>query len=824
MELGIRGHIFILLLAALFVDAYHGYAQKAKSLYEAKRIYEAPDIDGFIGEEVWDIADVDSVDRQYTPYNDKKCSKKTKFRILYDDKAIYIAALLYDNPDSILSGLGRRDDAFEMNADQFIVEIGPYNDGINSFSFMVSSSGVQSDFKSYLNTKDLNWDAVWKSKTRIIDRGWVVEMKIPHSAIYFSKKPFQVWSLNVYRVIKRKEEISSWNYIDREIEGTTNQAGEMIGISYIKPPLRMSVSPWLCEYLNKETAKPAWDSKLKAGVGLKYGINQSFTLDLSLWPDFGQVQYDDLVLNLSPFETKYPEQRPFFDDCEELFSRADLFYSRRVGFIPEKQDKMSGYLKENEIICNAPRELDISNALRLTGRTIKKMGIGIMNAMSKPGLAILTDTLSGNSRTVENQSFTNYNVLSLDKTLENNSFISFVNTNLIKDNSKYISNISGTEFRFSNREMSYSLSGMAALSQLYDTVNGTELGFKSSLYFDKTSGKFQFKIGNEMISKSYNQNDMGYLPYFNEVSSFSRFNYNIYEPFWYILSLKNQLEIRYSNLFSNGAFSDAKISLLSDIVLNNHYWFNISGFWRPFGNHDYYEAREFGKVFKKVPSYSANIKLQTDSRKVFYLNLYYKYWGNSSSIKMVEHSIGLNPHLRVQSRLQLGFDILLNTFTNSIGFVDSYHDSIFMGQRDIKTISNTVNFIFSFTNKAWINLKVRHYWSKVLYEKYYTLNDNGKLSTFETYPANENQDFEMLNLDCAFKWEFAPGSQISIVWKNMFKNSNKLQSIKYSESLQNMLDSPHYNSLSINFLYYFDFIYLKKNGNSMPHEDLENRE
>lgn len=813
MDLRANGRFIILLYVALFIGAQNIFAQAPKNLYVAKRVYESPDIDGFIGEEVWNIADVDSIDVQYSPYNGKKSSKKTEFRILYDDKAIYVAAILYDNPDSILANLGRRDDAFDMNADQFIIDIGPYNDGINSFSFMVSSAGVQSDFKNYLDTRDPSWDAVWKSKVRIIERGWVVEMKIPHSAIHFSKNIFQVWSLNVFRLIKRKEETSSWNFINRDIVGLNNQSGELIGIERIKAPLRLSLSPWGSAYMIKEDNSEAWKSKFKAGFDLKYGINQSFTLNASIWPDFGQVPYDDLILNVSPFEFKYPEHRQFFNDGAEMFSRADLFYSRRVGLTPQKYEQIKENLTENEIISSNPDRLDIINAVKIVGRTSNKLGIGILNTMSKPGVSEIMDTLTGIVRFVENQSFTNWNVMEFDKTLQNNSFISIINTNLIKDNYNYISNVTGTEFRLSNRDMSYSISGIVALSQLFDTINGKELGFKSRFYIDKTSGKFQFRLGNEVISEQYKQNDMGFLPYFNEISDFARFNYNIYEPFWYILSMKNSIELRYSTLYRPIVFTDFKSSIESEIVFSNQYSLYLTGFWRPFGNHDYYEARQAGKAFIKAPSYSTYVRAQSDPRKFFSLLVYHKYWGNSTTIDMVEHTIGLSPYLRIQSRFQLAFDIYYNKFKNSIGFADNYSDSIFMGKRKIETYSNTISFIYSFTNKAWINLKVRHYWSNILYDKFYFLKNDGKLEAYDDYLKNADRDFQMLNLDLAFKWEFAPGSQISIVWKNLFNQNDQLHSSDYLTNLEDMFDKKFYNNLSIRFLYYFDFIYLKKNGN-----------
>jgi len=787
------------------------YSQAPKNLYVAKRVFDAPDIDGFIGEDIWDMADIDSLNVQYAPYNGKKTSKKTEFRILYDDKALYIAAFLFDNPDSIRSGLGRRDDAFDMNSDQFIVDIGPYDDGINSFSFMVSASGVQSDFKNYYNTVDLSWDAVWKSRTRILERGWVVEIKIPYSAIRFSKNIFQVWSLNVFRLIKRKEETSSWNFIDREIAGVINQSGQLIGIENIKAPLRLSLSPWASTIVEKEPEMDAWQNKYKAGIDLKYGINQAFTLDASLLPDFSQAEYDDVVMNLGPIETKYDERRQFFNDGAEMFSKANIFYSRRIALIPDKYSTIDEDLQTNEIILDNPEKLDIINAVKLTGRTSKKFGLGVVNTMSKPGFATFLDTISGIQRELETQSFTNYNVIALDKSLKNNSFISIINTNLARDNMNYVSNVTGTEFKLANKDNSYAISGIGALSQLFDTVNGIELGFKSNFYFDKTSGKFLFRFGNEIISENYDQNDMGYMPWVNEISSFSKFEYNIYQPFWEILSWKNSIELRYTSLYNPQSFVDFKTSMNSEILFSNQFNLNINGYWRPYGNHDYYEAREPGQLFIKAPSYSGFAKINTDPRKMLSFSVFYKYWGNTANIGMVWNTIGLSPYLRIQSRFQLGVDLFYDKFNNSIGHIYTINDSIYMGKRNLQTYSNTLSIIYSFTNKAWLNLKVRHYWSTAVHNKYYILKENGKLEAIENVPYSADVDFEMLNLDFAIKWEFAPGSQLSIGWKNLFSKKGNPSDNNYYETFDQMLDGPHYNSFSIRLLYYFDFLYLKKN-------------
>ncbi|MBN1253434.1 MAG: carbohydrate binding family 9 domain-containing protein [Bacteroidales bacterium] len=793
--------------------AENANSQVERKLYVAKRITDAPIIDGYISEEVWDFADKDTSFIQYMPYNGKKPSQITDFRILYDDKALYVAAFLYDNsPDSIIHGLGRRDDAYDLNADQFVVDIGPYNDGINSFSFMVSSSGIQSDIKNYYNNQDKTWDAVWISKVRIREDGWIVEMKIPYSAIMFTQNVFQVWSLNVFRLIKRKEEIVSWNFIDRDIKGVINQTGELIGIKEVLPPLRLSVTPWFTGFLNNNQIDRKYEKFLEAGLDLKFGINQSSTLEAAILPDFEQVESDDKVLNISAYETKYDEKRKFFNDGNELFSNADIYYSRRIGLLNDNNHIHLDNLKNTEIVFKEPSSTKIVNATKLTGRTNNQLSYGILNTVSIPSYSIFRDTITGYDREVRVGYTTNYNVFVLDKSFENNSFVSIINTNFSRNGKDYIANVCGTDFNFSNRENSYAIAGNGAVSFIVDTSKISKYGFKSNIYLEKTSGKFQFTLANELISDKYDQNDMGYLPFKNEISNFLDLNYNIFDPFWKILSFKNSLKIRYTTLYSSINFVDLKLSANSNVLFNNHLSLNLNGFYRPLGNHDYYDARVEGRVFKKAPSFQSEVKLQTDPKKMVSLGLYHKYWGSTSSIGMKWNNYGIAPWLRFFSKFQLGLDSYYDEFINSIGFVEIEGDSIYMGKRDLRTISNTFSLIYSFSNKAWLSAKLRYYCSSVKYNLFYVLTEDGKLNVSETYNNNADIYFQNFNLDIALKWEFAPGSQISIVWKNNFDNRENIINENYFDNGEKMLNAVHSNSFSIRFLYYFDFLYFKKNG------------
>ncbi|PLX20559.1 MAG: hypothetical protein C0597_04030, partial [Marinilabiliales bacterium] len=203
---------------------------------------------------------------------------------------------MYDNnPDSIIKDLGVRDEFTHMNSDLFTVLISTFNDGVNAVEFMVSASGVQSDGKHNGNHGDPNWDGVWQSEVNITDNAWIVEMRIPYSALRFSKEESQTWGIHFFRQIRRYREWSTWNFADNNVQGFINQMGEINGINDIEPPLRLSVTPYVSAYLENDGDDNSWGNDFNAGMDLKWGISQSFTLDMILIPDFGQVQSDDEI-------------------------------------------------------------------------------------------------------------------------------------------------------------------------------------------------------------------------------------------------------------------------------------------------------------------------------------------------------------------------------------------------------------------------------------------------------------------------------------------------------------------------------------------------
>jgi len=286
--------------------------QKGNRTTEAVRITNPPKIDGILNDSLWYKVPFLRDFIQWDPYNGSEPSQYTEAWVAYDDEALYIAALCYDNStDSIMSDLCPRDSCHNVNTEIFAVHISTYNDGLNSLLFDVTPAGVQRDMKFSGDEADVSWDAVWESSATVNDKGWSVEIKIPFSALRFTGTPVQDWGFNLWRFLGRKREWSCWSYVSNQIDCWWKESGLLQGVSDLEPPIRLSFIPYISGYLEKDGNNSSGYT-YNGGLDVKYGLTRSFTLDMTLIPDFGQVRSDEERLNLSPYEIYYSERRPFF--------------------------------------------------------------------------------------------------------------------------------------------------------------------------------------------------------------------------------------------------------------------------------------------------------------------------------------------------------------------------------------------------------------------------------------------------------------------------------------------------------------------------------
>ncbi|HIP32678.1 MAG TPA: hypothetical protein EYG86_07955, partial [Crocinitomicaceae bacterium] len=327
----------MLLLGFVISFSFVGVTQKS---YNIKKSNSPLKLDGFLTEPQWKKAEIADEFITKSPVFGETSRFKSNVKMYYDDNAIYIGAELYDpSPDSVSFSLSERDDP--GNADWFDVSIDPYGNNVGGFGFAVTSAGVELDALLFVEGLDGSWNAVWKSVATKRDFGWSFEMKIPFSALRFPNTDVQNWNINFARRVRRTREVSHWNPVNPNVFGALPQAGKLVGVKGIKSPVRLSFSPYLTGYIENsydtKLKKQTWKNRLTGGLDLKYGLNDAFTLDMTVIPDFGQTRSDNQVLNLGPFEVKFNEYRSFFLEGTELFNIGGIFYSRRIGSAPFNQ-------------------------------------------------------------------------------------------------------------------------------------------------------------------------------------------------------------------------------------------------------------------------------------------------------------------------------------------------------------------------------------------------------------------------------------------------------------------------------------------------------
>ncbi|MBU1011514.1 MAG: carbohydrate binding family 9 domain-containing protein [Bacteroidetes bacterium] len=777
------------------------------------RTIEVPIIDGVLNDKAWINAAVANNFVQVDPYNGAPSTLKSEVKFIYDDEAIYIGAMLFDTaPDSIMNELSKRDELGV--SDNFGVHIDPFNDASTTYSFFINPAGVQMDGKLAANSnhEDRNWDAVWESTTQIVENGWVIEIKIPYAALRFPKKDIQLWGINFFREIKRYREKNSWNFVDKGISGTTTQAGQVEGITNIIPPLRLSAVPYISGYIENNGENVGWGKSYGYGMDIKLGINESFTLDATLVPDFSQVQSDDKIVNLSPFETFYQERRPFFTEGTELFNRQDrLFYSRRVGSQPINRSNIYDEYDDDQILSN-PDANQLINASKISGKTKSGLGLGIFNAMTSNTYAKVVEP-NGDEKQIITQPFSNYNMVVLNQSLNNNSFISFYNTNVYRGRHEYMANVSGTEVRLVDKNNFYALSGHFHLSQKYYPDDDNIIGHSYRINLGKISGKFKYNYSQSVMSDTYDHNDLGYLRNNNIIKHRLSFDYNEYSPLWKVMNMYHNVAFEYSSIYRPREFASFQISTTSHTTLRNYNSLSLRTEFEPKGSEDHFEPRVDGWIYKRPATYQINFSRSPDYRKKFSTDFRFTYEGtNEAGRENIDFS--LTPRLRINDQFSIKLTSSLKFNNKSYGYVTNSLGSndeqlIVFGQRDVQTITNTLESNYIFNNTSSLSIRMRHYWIRATYNNYYYLQEDGTLEQNE-YAENNDFNVNAFNIDMVYTWNFAPGSELLLVYKNAIYANVDSSITNYFDNLKYTFDSPIINSFSIKILYYIDYLKLKR--------------
>ncbi|HJZ13647.1 MAG TPA: DUF5916 domain-containing protein, partial [Acidobacteriota bacterium] len=317
--------IFLFFLLGNLLSAATSDTAAAKLQVNAVRAVQSIVLDGKLSEPVWkdDLALTRFTQRD--PVEGAQPSEKTAVDVLYDDDAIYIGARMYDsNPKGIIALLGRKD--VDLTADQFTVYIDPYHDRRTGYYFSVNAAGTQYDGTLYNDSwSDSSWDGVWEGIAKIDEKGWTIEMRIPYSQLRFQKSDQYIWGINFKRIIARKNENVYLVFQPKNGNGFVSRFPDLVGIENITPRRRLEVIPYVtgkASYTNPAGGDPFHDgSSYDPGVGadFKLGLGSNLTLSATANPDFGQVEVDPAVVNLSDVETFFDEKRPFFIEGSSIF-------------------------------------------------------------------------------------------------------------------------------------------------------------------------------------------------------------------------------------------------------------------------------------------------------------------------------------------------------------------------------------------------------------------------------------------------------------------------------------------------------------------------
>ncbi|MBT8244142.1 MAG: carbohydrate binding family 9 domain-containing protein [Winogradskyella sp.] len=780
----------------------------------------APKIDGNLNDSAWQNAEIATDFISFQPEIGLKASKdvRTEVKMTYDDQAIYISAYLYDDPSKIMKQQTNRDDFGQ--ADFFLVVINPNNDAQNDTTFFVFASGQQAD--AIVNPtigEDFGWNAVWKSAVKMQDDGWTVEIKIPYRALRFPEQETPTWGIQFHREFRRDRARYTWNPIDPTQGNIGLYHGELKGLDNIKPPVRLNLYPFTTGIATNFDGETETD--LKFGLDIKYGITDNITLDATLIPDFSQVGFDNLELNLGPFEQTFREQRQFFTEGVDLFSKGGLFFSRRIGNAPVGEVDLA----ENENL-NRPNTTKVLNAIKVSGRSKSGLGIGILNAITEKTTAAITDDNDVILRDEVVEPFTNYNIFVVDQQYNGNSSISLINTNVLREGSFRDANATALVSNFQNKRNTFRIDTEARLSHVNFQNAEAETGFSSFLFVGKTHGNWRYSFDHRFADTKFNINDIGLNLRNNRNDFGADWSYEIFEPTEKLNRYRINGFVNYRRLANPGVFSGFNFGANYFAIAKKSldaYGFNFR--FSPGKQFDYFESRD-GRPFIFENSGRIGGFISTNYNRPFAYDIRASVGAIFEDGRdFTSVNLELEPRYRFNDNFILVYKFEYNKRKGERGFATSENDETIFGERDRRRVTNTITANYTFNPLHTLSLNLRNYWDTVDYDyELFTLLDNGRLTTDSNYNLDNvtddpNVNFKTWNVDLSYSWQFAPGSFLTALYRNQLFNVNDNSFDTFSTSFNTLFEQPALNQFSLRLQYFIDFngiksIFSKNNNQS----------
>jgi len=741
--------LFLFLPIAAVYGNYPSVDDNSKAKIIALRVNDKITIDGNLTEEIWQRSGFNKLIQQ-DPAQGVKPTQKSEFWVAYDDEAIYFAAKFYDNrPDSIMARLVRRDFIWGDPSDGCVLYLDSYRDKRSGYFFYVSAAGTLADGLIENDAKqpnDLTWDAVWQGVPHIDEKGWSVEMKIPYSQLRFNKEDAQVWGINVERFISRRFETDMLVYTPRNESGFTSRFPDLVGIEGITPPARVELLPYVvgkAEYISSDPGNPFNSGhEYSPGVGLdmRAGLGSSLTLNGTINPDFGQVELDPAVVNLTDVESTFEEKRPFFTEGVSIYRfgrggtnnnvnfnwpATNIFYSRRIGRSPQ------GSLPDYDY-ADIPGGTHILGAAKISGAVYDTWKIGTIHAVTKREFADIS--LNGNHSSVEIEPLTYYGVFRAQRdfnsgkqgigilsTFTNRFFNSDELRNSINKNAFVVA---GDGWTFLDNDNTYVLTGWGAVSNVtgskermislqenpihyfqrpdvsYISVDSSATsltGYSGRLMLNKNRGRWVFNTALGFISPKFEVNDLGFGSYSDYINGhfFTSYRWNEPTDFYLYFGLSAATFLSYDyggNKTSQGYWAN------SYLTLHDYYGGDISFIYTP----STFNSRRTrgGPLTLNPQGTSFELNLYTDNRKWWVLNLSGEV---SSGEDENSRSVSTNVEFKV-----------LPTLTVSVG--PEFSKSIFSAQwiRNFDDAAATATYgkryVFAHLDQTVVSANIRADW------------------------------------------------------------------------------------------------------------------
>lgn len=474
-------------------------------------------------------------------------------------------------------------------------------------------------------------------------------------------------------------------------------------------------------------------------------------------------------------------------------------------------------LKDHEQLVSNPSDQPLYNATKITGRTKGGTGIGFLNAIGRPVNAVIKNTLDGSEREEQTAPLTNYNVFVVDQNLKNNSYITLMNTNVWRRGKDYDANLTGARTRLRDKKNVIEFNGSAVMANQFYSGGETHTqkdsigtGYSVFADFRKISGQWGYSISYNEESWNYDPNDLGYLQSPNERLLGAGASYNIYEPFGKFNRFGSSINIVYNRLQRPDRYTGIEANASCFWVNKNFFAFGFDYAGKPVDSHDYFEPRttDFSKFIRLRGWSFGGAWISTDYRKPVAIDVRgghaFTYQGDPWTYSEIE----VSPRWRVGTQLFLLFTSSFALEANALGYATTVDDgNIIFGRRNVRTVTNTLRANYIFTNKMSFTASIRHYWSSAEYLRFFDLGENGNYS-----PSNYNnftdRSFDAFTVDAVYRWRFAPGSDMFIVWKHNTVGADFARGLveySYWSSLKGIKSIPHRDSLSLRLLYYLDY-------------------